>query len=108
MTIILFITGIIAALACVVFGIRFLRIALNLFPIVIGAGYAADLILGGRITWAIIVIIISLYVTCPWWEFLDERLWMKIGVCRGFNLPDSSVSTLPPPQGKRLRSAARP
>jgi len=84
MTITLFIAGIIAALAWAVFGLGCMRIALNLIPIVIGATYAAYLILGGHITWAIIVIIISLYVTCPWWEYLDEKLWMKIGVCHGF------------------------
>jgi O-antigen ligase len=84
MTIILFIVGIIAALACAALGIRCMRIALNLFPVVIGASYAAYLILGGHITWAIIAIIISLYATCPWWEFLDEKLWMRIGVCHGF------------------------
>jgi hypothetical protein len=81
--IMLFIVWVVAALACAVFGLRFLRLALNLLPITIGSGYAASLILSGRLTWAIIVVIISLYVTCPWWEFLDEKLWMKIGVCHG-------------------------
>ena len=84
MTITLFIMGIIVALACAAFRLSFLRIALNLLPLAIGAGYAAYLILIGRLTWAVIVVIVSLYVTCPWWEFLDEKVWMKIGVCRGF------------------------
>jgi hypothetical protein len=83
MTTALFIMGVIVALACAAFRLRLLRIALNLLPIAIGAGYAAYLILIGRPTWAIIVMLVSLYATCPWWEFLDEAVWMKKGVCRG-------------------------
>ncbi len=84
MTITLFIVGVIAALAFAAFRLRFLRIALNLLPIAIGAACAAYLILSGHPTWAVIVVIVSLYVTCPWWEFLDENIWMKKGVCHGF------------------------
>jgi hypothetical protein len=80
----LFIVGIIAALAFATCGVRLLRITMNLLPFVIGAGYAALLILNGHLTWATIVVIISLYVTCPWWEYLDEKFWMKIGACHGF------------------------
>jgi hypothetical protein len=82
MTAIVFIVGIIAALACAGYRFRLLRIALNLVPVAIGAGYAAHFILIGRPTWAVIVALVSLYVTCPWWEFLDEAVWMEIGVCR--------------------------
>jgi len=84
MIVILYVIGIIVALACAACRLRFLRIALNLLPIALGAGCAAYLILIGSLTWAIIVVIVSLYVTCPWWEFMDEKVWMKIGVCRGF------------------------
>jgi hypothetical protein len=84
MTAILFIVGIIIALACAAFRFRFLRIVLNLLPVAIGAGIAAHFILIGRLTWAVIVVIVSLYATCLWWEFLDERIWMKIGACRRF------------------------
>ena len=83
MTTALFIMGVIVALACVAFRLRLLRIALNLVPIAIGAGSAAYLILIGRPTWAVIAMLASLYATCPWWEFLDEAVWMKMGVCRG-------------------------
>ena len=84
MTITLFTMGIIAALAYAAFRMRFLRIVLNMLPVMIGAGYAAQLILMGYVTLAVIVAIASLYATCPWWEFLDETIWMKKGVCRGF------------------------
>jgi disulfide bond formation protein DsbB len=84
MTITVFIVGVIAALGFAAFRLRFLRIALNLLPIAIGVGYAAHLILSEHPTWAVIVVIVSLYVTCPWWEFLDENIWMKKGVCHGF------------------------
>jgi hypothetical protein len=83
MTMELFIAGIIAALAFTAFGLRCVRIALNMLPIVIGAGCATFLILSGHPTWAVIVVLASLYITCPWWEFLDETVWMKKGVCRG-------------------------
>ncbi|HEY7182835.1 MAG TPA: hypothetical protein VIC84_15505 [Blastocatellia bacterium] len=84
MTTTLFIVGIIVALAFAAFRLSFMRVALNMLPIAIGAGYAAYLILIGHPTWAVIVVLISLYVTCPWWEFLDEKVWMKMGVCHGF------------------------
>ena len=84
MTITLFTMGIIAALAYAALRMRFLRIVLNMLPVLIGAGYAAQLILMGYVTLAVIVAIASLYATCPWWEFLDETIWMKKGVCRGF------------------------
>jgi hypothetical protein len=84
MTAILFIVGIIAALAFAALRLKFLRIALNLLPVAIGAGYAVHFILSGHLNWAIVVVLVSLYATCPWWEFLDERVWMKKGVCRGF------------------------
>jgi hypothetical protein len=84
MTITLFIVGITVALACAAFRLSFLRIALNLLPLAIGAGSAAYLILIGHPTWAVIVALVSLYVTCPWWEYLDEKIWMKIGVCHDF------------------------
>jgi hypothetical protein len=84
MTITLFTMGIIAALAYAALRMRFLRIVLNMLPVLIGAGYAAQLILMGYVTSAVIVAIASLYATCPWWEFLDETIWMKKGVCRGF------------------------
>ena len=84
MTTTLFTMGIIAALACAAFGMRFLRIVLNMLPVLIGAGYAAQFVLMGYVTLAVIVAIASLYATCPWWEFLDETIWMKKGVCRGF------------------------
>lgn len=77
----LFIVGIILALALVAFRLRFLRIALNLLPAVIGAGFATHLVLIGRPTWAIIVALISLYAMCPWWEFLDETVWIKCNLC---------------------------
>jgi len=83
MTITLFTMGIIAALAYAAFGIGFLRIVLNMLPVLIGAGYVAQLILMGYVTWAVIVALASLYATCPWWEFLDEKIWMEKGVCRG-------------------------
>jgi hypothetical protein len=84
MTAILFIAGIIAALAFAALRLKFLRIALNLLPVAIGAGYTGRLILSGHLNWAIVVTLACLYATCPWWEFLDERVWMKKGVCRGF------------------------
>ena len=77
----LLIVGIIVALALAAFRLRFLRIALNLLPAVIGASYATHLVLIGRPTWAVIVALVSLYATCPWWEFLDEAAWMKFGLC---------------------------
>jgi hypothetical protein len=84
MTITLFTMGIIAALACAAFGVRFLRIVLNMLPVLTGAVYVIYLILIGHVTWAVVVALASLYATCPWWEFLDETIWMKKGVCRGF------------------------
>jgi hypothetical protein len=84
MTITLFTMGIIAALAYAAFRVRFLRIVLNMLPVLIGMVYAVYLILIGYVTWAVIVALASLYATCPWWEYLDETIWMKKGVCRGF------------------------
>ena len=85
MATILFITVIIVTLA--VFRLRFLRIALNLLPVVIGASYATYLVLIGQLTWAVIVTLVSLYATCPWWEFLDETVWIKFGLCHDLYKP---------------------
>jgi hypothetical protein len=84
MTAVLFIMGIVAALAFAGLRLKFLRIALNLLPVAIGMGYAAYFTFSGHLNWAVIVTLVSLYATCPWWEYLDERIWMKKGVCRGF------------------------
>jgi hypothetical protein len=81
MAIILFIIGIIVALGLAAFRLRFLRIALNLLPVMMGVGCATYLVLIGRPTWAVIVALISLYATCPWWEYLDETVWMKFDLC---------------------------
>jgi hypothetical protein len=81
MATILFIIGIIVALALAMFRLRFLRIASNLLPLVIGASYAVYLVLTRRPTLAVIVALISLYATCPWWEFLDETVWVKLNLC---------------------------
>jgi hypothetical protein len=80
MATILFIVGGIA-LALAAFRLRFLRIALNLLPVVIGASYATYLVLTMRPTWAVIVALVSLYATSIWWEFLDEAVWMKFDLC---------------------------
>lgn len=77
----LLITGIILALAVARFGIKILRIAFNLLPVIIGVTCAVYLMLIKFHTLALIVILASLYLNCPWWEFWDEALWMKKGVC---------------------------
>jgi len=86
MAVTLLITGIIVLFALAAFKLTLLRIALNLLPLAIGASYTVYLILSGRVTLAVIVAIVSLYVTCPWWEYLDESVWMKIGLCRDIKL----------------------
>ena len=84
MTGILIFVGIIAVVACVGFRLTCLRIALNLTPLAIGLGYTVQLILSGHVTWSVIVALVSLYVTCLWWEILDEMVWMKVGLCGDF------------------------
>jgi hypothetical protein len=94
MVTILFIVGIIVALAAS--RLRFLRIALNLLPVVIGGSCAIYLVLIGRPTLAVIVALVSLFATCPWWEFLDEAVWMKFGLC-----PDLRMGILARDEGCR-------
>jgi hypothetical protein len=83
MTIALIVTVVIFVFACAVFRLALLRIILNLLPVAMGTVCAAFL-LDEHPNRAIVVGLVSLYVTCAWWEFLDEAVWMKIGICRDF------------------------